>query len=172
MVSYVLYIGCAMPTIADTVLQMRKRLEHECRSLVTARTEMAALADQYNRYVDLQAQVARHDARMRNLSAVLGPDGMLNAMYGDESDIVGNTVEILPSPAMLRQETPLWKMLREYLRFVKEARVGDMMIFLDAMRFSDVTRQAIESALKRHPKTFNVTRRGSEKVVSLKRGKT
>ena len=158
-----------MATIADIALQMRKRLEHECRSLQNARKEMAVLADQYNRYVDLQAQVARHDARIRSLSATLGPEGVFEAMQGDQTDIVGYTVEVVPSPAMIREETPLWRVLREYLRFTKEAKVGDMLVFLGAMGFKDISRQAIESALNRHPRTFSVVRRGREKLVSLKK---
>jgi hypothetical protein len=75
----------------------------------------------------------------------------------------------MPTPEDLRAELPLWQAVQEYLLIVHEAKVGEIVSFFSEVGIPNTTRQAIESALKRHAKTFQTVKRGKEKLVSLKR---
>lgn len=165
--------GLIPPTMAmfgDTVPAMQQRLLHECESIRNIRREMEKLTRAYNRFVDLREQLAGHEDRMQNIVAVLGPDMFIQTVKQDESDVIGNTVEISPSVRQLREAQPLWKAIREYSRIVREAKVREVREFLTHLGVKGVNRQAIESALQRHPKTFRVVKRGRDKFISLKKG--
>jgi hypothetical protein len=162
-----------LPTMAmfgDIVPAMQQRLLHECESIRNIRREMEKLTRAYNRFVDLREQLAGHENRMQNIVAVLGPEMFIQTAKQDESDVIGNTVEISPSVRQLREAQPLWKAIRECLRVAREAKVREVQEFLTYFGIKGVNRQAIESALQRHPKAFRVVKRGRDKYISLRKG--
>jgi hypothetical protein len=50
-----------------------------------------------------------------------------------------------------------------------ESKVGDVQEFLNGLGMENVTRQAIESAMKRHADWFEITKKGHERYVKLKK---
>ena len=67
----------------------------------------------------------------------------------------------------LRATLPLWQAMREYLSFVPEARIAELEDFFQQISFAEGNRQAIESALKRHPKVFRTRKKKREKFIAL-----
>ncbi len=65
----------------------------------------------------------------------------------------------------LRSNLPLWEAMKEYLQHIQEARIGEMEEFFSHVGYEEGNRQAIESALKRHPKEFHVRKRKREKYL-------
>jgi hypothetical protein len=59
----------------------------------------------------------------------------------------------------LREDLALWEAMKEYLQHIPKARIAEM---------PNASRQAMESALKRHPETFKVTKDRRDKYISLK----
>jgi hypothetical protein len=54
------------------------------------------------------------------------------------------------------------------LRHVNEARIAQIEVFFESIKFREGNRNSIESALKRHPRIFELERKGREKYISLK----
>jgi len=129
---------------------------------------MNELASAYNEFVDLKEQLAAYTEQLNNLKGVLGPEHFRKIQAEDATDIIGNTSEISPSPATMREQMPLWLALKEYLSASGECKVGEAEDFLCWLGFPNVRRQSIESALRRHPETFRVRKVGREKFISLK----
>lgn len=154
---------------SDAAKGMRLRLIHECERIVEVRAEMEKLAPAYNRYQDLQNEVLRRQKRTQRIAAVLGRDGL-----GPEFDLdngklsILSTIDTTPSISELRNELPLWEAMKEYLHHVPEARIAEMQQFFSAIGLKNVNRQAIESALSQHSKTFAVKKRKREKFILLK----
>jgi hypothetical protein len=61
----------------------------------------------------------------------------------------------------------LWEAVQQYLRFVEEAQVGEILAFLTWAEIK-TSRQAIDAVVSRHKKVFQIKKRGREKFVSLK----
>ena len=70
--------------------------------------------------------------------------------------------------ALLRHELELWEIIEEYLQFVPEARVREILEFLEHIELS-TSRQAVEAAIKSRPKKFTIRKRKGENIVSLKK---
>jgi hypothetical protein len=154
-----------VPSSTDVERMMHQRLKHECVSLKSTRDEIEQLADSYNRYVDLKSEADNRGDRIRRFMAILGPD----SLDGLGTDDVQEEIERQGEPEALREELPLWRAIEEYLIIVAgEAKVGDVQDFFSAMTYQ-VTRQAIESALRSHSDTFRVVKRGRDKYISLKK---
>ena len=66
-----------------------------------------------------------------------------------------------------REATPLWCQMRHYLRFAGQASFADI---LTAFRDVGITasRQAIESAIRAHPRVFGKRQRGAGQTMYLK----
>jgi hypothetical protein len=58
--------------------------------------------------------------------------------------------------------------MKEYLQHVPEARIGEMEDFFETVKMPNANRQAMESALKRHPETFKIRKDKRDKFISLK----
>ncbi len=164
-----LYALPEMAGITEVVEGIKLRLFHECVRIQANRDEMKKLAIDYNRFVDLMAENAKRRERVSRIIGVLGPEGLLEAMKEDESDTIGETVEISPSAVMLRDELPLWEAMVEYLSHVPEARITEMVDFFTSCGRENANRQAVESALKRRRAFFKTRKRGREKFISLRR---
>jgi hypothetical protein len=132
--------------------------------------EMEKLSWAYHRYLDLDSETEASGRRMTYLIGLLGPDRVEEMMAVDEGACLRETLEAHPSsPRELREKLSVWRAVREYLRVVPgQCKVGDIQAFLSWLGMRNVTRQAIESALKRHSDWFNVTKKGHERYVELK----
>ena len=67
----------------------------------------------------------------------------------------------------LREEIPLWQLLKELLAFVPAAQVKEIQDFFQRVELT-VSPQAIDSALRQHKDIFSVKKRGRHKFISLK----
>ncbi len=160
-------------TMADTpqtATSMKQRLIHEIEHLSAIRKEMGELAAAYNRFIDLQADFERRRERAQRIAALLGQEGMWfknrksDEVYRDYLEAVGAP----PFIAELRCELPVWEAMKEYLSHVPEARINEMLDFFQLFGHKGVNRQAIESALRRHPGVFATRKRKKEKFILLK----
>ena len=159
-----------VPSNSDILESMMQRLKHECQWLNRTREEMRELREAYNRFVDLRDEQVKHEQRTERILAILGADLAKEAGEADQDNQIKH-VDVPPVEA-LRDETPLWMMMEEYLRHVQEARLTEMEDFLQSsVRIKEANRFAMESALKRHPEVFKVRKKGREKFVSLKQRK-
>ncbi len=137
-------------------------------------TRMKELAAAYNEFLDLRAEKTRRKQRMERLLALTGPWDW-HSQSGD-ADYTEREAQRITSMYATnatefekwRAHLPLWEAMREYLSFVPEARIAEMEQFFHHIGFSEGNRQAIESALKRHPTVFRARRRKREKYLSLK----
>jgi hypothetical protein len=157
-----------MPMYADVYNALQQRLIHACGQVRDIRQRMTELAPAYNEFIDLREQLKKHTSQINNLKGVFGP-GYPDVMQDDKSDVIGETSEVTPSWKEMRDTVPLWIAVREYLAASGEAKVGEVDDFLNHLQFPNVRRQSIESALRRHPKTFRVRKVGKEKLISLKK---
>jgi hypothetical protein len=129
---------------------------------------MEALAAQYLRYVDCGNQVKEHWKRIVYILRLIGPDRANEIMPSDETGILREAVDNPPQSDDGRAILPLWKAMREFLREAGDSKVGEIQSFLTWLGFENVTRQSIESAIKRHESRFRVRTKGRERIVSLK----
>lgn len=157
-----------VPLLTDTLDALKQQLASECQRVQAIRSEKKKYADAYNRYVALQKELQERASRIDELAGMLGPDGALEAMREDSSDAIGHTIEVHTSMAQLRAELPLWKAIRWYVEYVGEARINDVILFLQALGVDGANRSAIESALRKHPETFSIRMAKREKYLSLK----
>jgi len=158
-----------MKTAEEVYVRLQQRLLHECRNIVSKSQEMDELAASYHRYVDLEDQVSRSRKRMSYIVGLFGPDRIEQTMKIDDTTCLRKTLGLHPSPGELRKKLRLWRAVREYLRITGKSTVTEIQVFLDWLGLERITRQAIESALKRHEHTFKVTKSGHDRYVELKR---
>jgi hypothetical protein len=151
----------------DVFTRIRGALIVDAKRLREIATEQEKFSEAYNRYLALQRESRAHEESANALRALLGPDAFVEAMSTDKSDAVGWEIEMSPTAQELREKTALWQHVRQYLRFVPEAQAGEMVSFLQWVGIR-VTRQAVESAIRSHPREFAVKTRGREKFISLK----
>jgi hypothetical protein len=165
------YGAFVMAGQSDAAKGMRLRLIHECERIAELRSEMEKLNSAYNRYQDLQNEALRRQKRTQRIAAVLGRDGLGPAFDPKVGNLsIVEAIDTTPSVSELRNELPLWEAMKEYLHHVPEARIAEMQQFFTAMGLKNANRQAIESALIQHPKTFAVKKRKREKFILLKAG--
>jgi hypothetical protein len=146
--------------------QMRQRLHHEVQRAQEIKERMEALAPAYNEFLDLRTEYSTRKARTGILYGLIGDDA-----HTTNSDWVEDGARELAggNDKTLREQLPLWEAMKEYLQYVPEARIGEMEEFFLHIGYDEGNRQAMESALKRHPKEFRVTRpkKKREKYISL-----
>jgi hypothetical protein len=158
-----------MPLLRDAVDAIKQQLTSECQRVLVIREEKKQLASAYNRYVALQKELQERSTKIDELAGMLGPEGTLSAMREDASEAIGDTLEVHTSIQQLRDELPLWKAIRWYLGYTGEARMTEVLIFLGDLHKKWESRNAVESALRLHPETFQVRKLNKrEKHISLK----
>ncbi|SRR6266849_4274400 len=146
---------------------MKERINQEYHQLKAIRKEMEKLASAYNRFTDLAEQKRQREQRIRTLMGLLPYDQ--HGVPISDIDFVQAGESHIRRVRALKQELPIWKAIREYLRVTRSAKVAEIGSFLVAVGFMrNVSRQAIESAVKRHPQSFRLAKRGKDKLVSLK----
>jgi hypothetical protein len=159
----------SMPLLTDAQRAIKQRLLAACERIREIRTEQEKLASAYERYNILQRELKQQEKRIDRLAGLIGPNLFLAAELEDKSNVIGNTVETHTSIEQLRNELSLWEAMTEYLSYAEEARIQDIQSFLEGFGIV-ASREAVESALKRHPETFKTKKRGGTKLVSLKKG--
>lgn len=157
-----------MKSIHETYASIRRRLLSECRKVLSGREEMEALAPQYFRYVDCKKDVNDRWKRIMYILRLIGPERAAEIMRSEVTGILREAVANPPQSDDGRSVLPLWKAMREHLREAGDSKIGEIQAFLTWMGFENVTRQGIESAIKRHENWFRVRTRGNERIVSLK----
>jgi len=151
----------------DVLSRIQGALTVDAARMKEISVEMAKLADAHYRYLALQRESAEHEKSAQGLMALLGPKAFVAVMTNDKTENIGYEVDISPSPAELRQAASLWEHVRNYLRFVSESQVGEIVEFLQWLGI-ETSRQAVESAIKTHGRVFQIKKRGRERFVSLK----
>ena len=159
----------AMPLLTDAQRAIKQRLLAACGRVRELRTEQKTLASAYERYNILQKELKQQEKRIDRLAGLIGPNLFFAAEIEDNSNVIQDTVETHTSILQLRNELSLWEAMVEYLSYAEEARIQDIQTFLESFGIV-ASREAIESALKRHPETFKTKKRGVTKLVSLKKG--
>jgi|HubBroStandDraft_6_1064221.scaffolds.fasta_scaffold19728_5 hypothetical protein len=154
-----------MKLAQDVYTRLQQRLLHECRSMRATRQEMKQLSDAYFRYVDLDRQLETSRHRTSIILGLLGPAHVTETMRVTDADCLAE----FPAPDELRKKLRLWRAVREYLRMAGDSKVGDVQEFLNWLGMENVTRQAIESAMKRHSDWFEITKKGHERYLTLKK---
>jgi hypothetical protein len=146
--------------------QMRQRLHYDAKRTKEIKERMEVLATAYNEFLDLRKEHEERKAHMIVLYGLIGDDS-----YTSDPDWVENKVRELVSgnADTMRSQLSLWEAMKEYLQYVPEARIGEMEEFFSHIGYEEGNRQAIESALKRHPKEFSVRKKKREKYLSLKK---
>lgn len=146
--------------------QMCARLMHEVESIEANQSKMAEIEGAYNTYVDICEDQKRRLERVQRLVSILDSgDLLLNAIKLDDTQTLGRA---LAPPISLSLDIPLWEAMKEYLSYVKEAGIEEIVSFLKRMNIKTANRQAIESVLKRHPETFRTRKSGHNKFIALK----
>jgi hypothetical protein len=156
-----------MARVADVENSIRAALLLDAKRMTEISGDMQTLEEQYNRYLALRRERDTHEKSMESLVALLGPEGYRKALRSDESDLLGEEFNFLQKSRLLREKAALWEHIAQYLRFVPEAQVNDILEFL-AYEGIEASRQAVESSIKTHSKIFRTKNRGREKYISLK----
>ena len=164
-----LLYGLVMPLLTDAQRAIKQRLVAACERVQELRTEQKTLASAYERYNLLQRELKQQEKRIDRLAGLIGPNLFLAAELEDNSSLIIDTVETHTTIDQLRNELSLWEAMVEYLAYAEEARIQDVQTFLEGFKIT-ASREAIESALKRHPETFKARKRGGTKFISLKKG--
>jgi hypothetical protein len=136
--------------------QMRQRLHHEVKRAYEIKERMGEIAAAYNEYLDLRNEFEKRKARTGVIYGLIGDD--LHTSDSNWSE-TGARIVVGGSDKTMREQLPLWEAMKEYLQHVPEARIGEMEEFFSHVGYDEGNRQAIESALKRHPKEFRVRKK-------------
>jgi hypothetical protein len=142
-----------MPRLKDVLESIKQRADYEKDRMEKIKAEMETLAESYNRFRDLKEEAERRQETIERLSLVF------------EMPKLKNPAPNTPLTGALGYS--LWQVIETYLRFADRVRVGEIMEFLEWVKFT-TTRQAVESAIATHNKIFRVSKNGREKFISLK----
>jgi hypothetical protein len=161
--------GLCVPDRYEIGERMKQRLQYEFKAITSSRDRIKADIEAYHRVRDEMSQLSRRENRVKAIVGVLGANACEEYAKADKEFDSAFTLEIA-SAKELRNDLSLWEAMKEYLQHVSEARIGEMEDFFAAVEMSNANRQAMESALKRHPETFKIRRDKSkrEKYISLK----
>jgi len=147
---------------------VRKRIEHQVNQLDELSKELGDLIEPYNRCLDLMDQVKRSEQELNDLIALAGKETLEGFKKKYEYDADWDFL-LLRDPQQMRENMPLWKAIRNYLQVVNNgARVPEILEFMKVVKIPGVTRQAVESALKRHPQVFEPKKVGRERKIFLR----
>lgn len=155
-----------MPRTKHVLKRIGAALATDGKRLKELFEEMNKHAESYNRYLELQRESEALEESARRLTALLGPNGFRRALRGDKSDTIEGMFGSAFRPKEMRDKAALWEHVAQYLRFVSEARIGQILGFLSQLGI-DASRQAVESAVGTHSKVFVIRKRGGEKFIAL-----
>ncbi len=153
----------------DVFVRLQQRLLHESRSVRSVKQKMKKLAPAFNQYMDLDHELASRHHRMAILLGLFGNDRVEQMKTNDEAKCLEEALEDHMPLNELRERLKLWRAIREFLRVAGKSTIGEIHAFLTGMGIENITRQAIESALKQHGDAFEISRHGHERYISLRR---
>ncbi len=149
------------------ITAMEQRLCHDEQVREKLEEELKSLSSGYHKYLDVLGQLKAHDRSIERLKAIVG----IGAAPAPAIQYMGpETPEDADEEAAnkkLRRNLELWEAVEQYLRFVPEAKVREILDFMELIKIR-TSRQAVEAAITAHPKVFRVLKRKQEKFVSLK----
>jgi len=122
--------------------------------------EQTKIRAEYLRFLDLDDEKKAKGDRLRR-TASLVPDHLQNIRADDDADDFDSYV-------VKAVDLTLWEAMLAVLEHTGEVQLFELQHVLEQFG-KKVTRGAIESAIKTHPKRFHATTRGRERFVSLKR---
>jgi hypothetical protein len=157
-----------MKPVQETYASIRRRLLSKCKGVLAEREEMESLAPQYFQYVDCEKHLHEDWKRIIYIVRLIGSDRAAEIIESDQTGILREIAGNPPQSDDASVRLSLWKAMREYLRESGESKVADIRAFLDWLGYENVTRQAIESAVKRHKTEFSARTKGRDRIVSLR----
>lgn len=166
-----------MARVSDILAGLQSQAENGAQEVSKLRDAMGELRSDYLRYRDLETQVKEKEERVRIALGLLAArpredreDGENRIRFQERAveacETAGIPIESTPENEV--RKVPLWRLMREVVRQVSEIQVVELEMILTHKLGIKTSRQAIESALETHKKTFRVVKRGREKFVSLK----
>jgi hypothetical protein len=151
-----------MARLAEVIQALKQQLAQDSKRLSEIDEEIGKLRPAYNQFRDLMNEAKSKETRMLTTRTLLGEistDEELTTAFGDE-------VSTPKTPDELRSGLKLWEGVVEVLRHIPQAQVGEIHTLLSLLGIK-VTRQAIESAITTHKRSFRVRKYGREKFISL-----
>lgn len=146
---------------------MLSRLRHEVQKVQELEVKLRELASQYNEFLDTQKEAKERKKRIELLVGIIGEHDWTAHIGKDFANRGLKGLQI--DEAKMRGQLILWEAMREYLSYVPEARIDEMEAFFRSFGYGEGNRQAMESALKRHPDVFKTRKQKREKYISLKK---
>jgi microsomal dipeptidase-like Zn-dependent dipeptidase len=146
--------------IQDVAQALRQQWKDNEQELHRIRDEQNKLRAAHIRFLNLEEEAKRRMTTLQRVGALLTRQGVWSietdgAKLGLDFDIFSD-------------EISLWETLAEFLKLTGEIRVVDLHLALRELYDKNVTRQAIESAMRTHSDLFKFKRSGREVFVSLK----
>jgi hypothetical protein len=156
-----------MPNVLEVVEKLKERLAHDVALVEGSRRELHSLKEVAHRIIDLEMQVDEARTRISRIIRMLG-EKQARGILGKNPAFEADYRNLRKESKYSRSETvSLRAFMEEYLRVVKEARVADIVAFLQAIGVGYAKRQTVEAAIRRNPYDLKVTRRNGQKFVSL-----
>jgi len=152
----------------DVFKALESNFRQDCSRLEDIRSEMEKLRGSYNRFIELRQEMENRHSRVLRIIGLLGTEGIEIAKSNDREDVIDTAIGGQFNVKQLRENLPLWQALQEYLRVVSKASVEEIRAFLEKVGMEDVSRQAIESAVRAHPRVFQTIKKGKERYFSLR----
>ena len=125
---------------------------------------MSKLADAYHRYHDLQEEHRKCEQRIKRLVPLLYPKYIPQTNEMARLGHVMNDMDFAPGI----EDLFVWEILEEYLVATGETPIADAIEILSRLKKKAVTRQAVESAIRRHPDKFIARQVNEKRFISLK----
>lgn len=126
-----------------------------------------SLEEAHHRYLSNQREMRLHELSMHGLYALLGPQRVGEMIQADVNHEWWPETDLSTDVVDLRKHAALWEHIAHYLRVVPEAQAAEILTFFRCMGIK-TTRQAIEGAIRLHPKVFGVRKRGRERYFYRK----
>jgi hypothetical protein len=163
-----------MAILTDAVDALKDQLKAKCERVYSIREEKKEHVAAYLRYVALDKELKDNSREIEELAGIMGANLVVDTQNENSTSPIMDAVEDRASmddtsnSFRFRSELPLWKAIKWYVGYAGEARINDVLLFLNALEFAGANRNAVESALRVHPDDFNVRKLKNEKFISLK----
>ena len=163
-----------MAILTDAIDSLKDQLVAKCVRVDSIREEKKAHVASYLRYVDLDKELKANSKEIEELAGLMGSDLVAKTQNENSNSPIMDAVEDrasmddMSNSYRFRAELPLWRAIKWYVGFAGEARINDVLLFLNALEFEGANRNSVESALRVHPEDFIIKKRKNEKYISLK----
>ena len=132
-----------MPTVLEVVEKLKERVARDLKLVETSRRELETLQEVAVRIADLEIQLDEARIRIIRTISMLG-DKQTKEIFVKNPALVNEFRKFSKASKYSRSErVSLRAFMQEYLRIVKEARVGDIVVFLRAVGVDYAQRQTI-----------------------------